>query len=268
MSVLEPMWIDVTWGAGGSTSDRTIEICETALNKNGLTPMMHLTCTNMHKQMIDDALNKAKDLGIKNILALRGDPPNNEERWVAAEGGFCYATDLVRYIRQEHGDYFCIAVAGYPEGHPQCDSKEADMMHLKEKIDAGANLIVTQLFYDVDLFLKFIDDCHAMNIHVPVLPGMMPILSKAGFDRMVNLCKVNVPEHVRALIDAAGDDETALKDAGVKIVEDMCRKIISSGKCPGLHFYTLNLEASTTRILQGVNLISEERAQQLLNTSA
>merc|ERR1719506_1493557 len=145
------MWIDVTWGAGGSTSEKTLELCINALKVHGLNVMMHLTCTNMPKESLKEALDTCKANGICNILALRGDPPGYLEKggegFKQCEGGFAYATDLVKYIREEYGDYFCVAVAGYPEGHLEATSFEDDMKHLKTKVDAGADLIVTQLFF-------------------------------------------------------------------------------------------------------------------------
>merc|ERR1719359_2559775 len=171
------MWVDVTWGAGGSTADKTLEICINALKVHGLNVMMHLTCTNMPKESLKDALNTCKENGIRNILALRGDPPGHLEKGAESEGfkqcegGFAYATDLVKYIRAEFGDYFCVAVAGYPEGHLEAVSFDDDMKHLKEKVEAGSDLIVTQLFYDNPSFLEYVDKCKAMGITIPILPG-------------------------------------------------------------------------------------------------
>merc|ERR1719230_502851 len=160
------MWVDVTWGAGGSTADKTLEICINALRYHGLDVMMHLTCTNMEKEALHRALTTCKENGICNILALRGDPPAgiNAGEWKQIEGGFAHATDLVKYIRKEFGDFFCIGVAGYPEGHLESESKEDDLKHLKEKIDAGGELIVTQLFYDNQEFLSFVKRCREIGI--------------------------------------------------------------------------------------------------------
>merc|ERR1719163_658616 len=161
------MWIDVTWGAGGSTAEKTMEICTNAHKFHGLDVMMHLTCTNMPVEKLREALTQCKELGICNILALRGDPPAGiDGKWEQVEGGFAYATDLVKYIRQEFGDYFCIGVAGYPEAHLESKSKEDDLKHLKEKVAAGGDLIVTQLFYDTQEFLGFVKSCRELGIEM------------------------------------------------------------------------------------------------------
>merc|ERR1719160_2277495 len=253
------MWIDVTWGAGGSTADKTLEICINALKYSGLNVMMHLTCTNMPKDKLKEALDTCKENGICNILALRGDPPGHLEQGAKSEGfkqcegGFAYATDLVKYIRQEFGDYFCIAVAGYPEGHLECTSFDDDMKHLKEKVDAGADLIVTQLFYDNPSFLGYVERCRAMGITIPILPGIMPIQSYAGFNKMTTLCKTKVPDWIPERLEAVKDDEEKVKAAGVQIGIEQCKDLIKNGT-PGLHFYTLNLESSVMRIVQGLGL--------------
>ncbi len=149
MAQLEPLFCDMTWGAGGSTDKLTIEISANAQKFSGLEMLMHLTCTNMPKGSIKNALDSAKEAGIQNILALRGDPPRGITEFKECEGGFSYAIDLVKFIREEYGDYFCIAVAGYPEGHSEAESFEIDIYHLKAKVEAGADFIITQLFYDV-----------------------------------------------------------------------------------------------------------------------
>lgn len=257
MVLMDPVWIDVTWGAGGSTSDLTLEICETAQNYCGLETMMHLTCTNMPREEIDNALTRAKAAGIQNILALRGDPPRGEE-WKQIEGGFANAVDLVKYIRQQYGDYFGICVAGYPEGHVDAVSKEQDIQHLKEKVDAGADFIITQLFYDVDLFLQFVKDCRTLGINVPIVPGIMPIHTYGGFTRMTSLCKTFVPKYIMDELEPFKDNDEEVKKAGVRLCADMCRKLVNGG-VPFLHFYTLNLEQSVTHILTDLNLITKEQ---------
>jgi len=262
MVMLDPVWIDVTWGAGGSTSELTLEICETAQNFCGLETMMHLTCTNMPREEIDNALRRAKAAGIQNILALRGDPPRGEE-WKKIEGGFGQAVDLVKYIRQEYGDYFGICVAGYPEGHVDAVSMEDDIRYLKDKIDAGADFIITQLFYDVDLFLKFVKDCRAIGINCPIVPGIMPIHTYGGFVRMTSLCKTFVPKYMMDEIEPFKDNDEEVKKAGVRLCVEMCKKLIANG-VPFLHFYTLNLEQSVTNILNGLGIINKDQLYRTL----
>jgi methylenetetrahydrofolate reductase (NADPH) len=257
MATLDPMWVDVTWGAGGSTADKTLELCINALKIHGLNVMMHLTCTNMSKEKLKEALDTCKENGICNILALRGDPPGYLEKggegFKQCEGGFAYATDLVKYIREEYGDYFCIAVAGYPEGHLEATSFDDDMKHLKTKVDAGADLIVTQLFYDNASFLAYVDKCKAMGITIPILPGIMPIQSYAGFNKMTSLCKTKVPPSFHERLEVVKDDDEKVKDVGVQLGIEQCKELMEKGT-PGLHFYTLNLESSVMRIVQGLGL--------------
>merc|ERR1719326_2047999 len=256
------MWVDVTWGAGGSTADKTMEICVNALQYHGLDVMMHLTCTNMPKEDLHKALITAKDHGIRNILALRGDPPAgvNQGEWKQVEGGFAHATDLITFIKKEFGDYFCIGCAGYPEAHLESTSRADDMKYTKQKVDAGADLIVTQLFYDNNEFLNFVKACRNMGITVPILPGIMPIQSYAGFKKMTTLCKTKVPQKIHDSMEPIKDDEQKVKDYGVELGIEMCKELLQNG-VPGLHFYTLNLESSVLRILDGLKIREEHKAK-------
>lgn len=255
MQRLGPQFIDVTWNAGGSSSDATFELCANAQAVYGLTTCMHLTCTNMPREKIDKALADCKAHGIRNILALRGDPPRGQETWTSVETGFSYAVDLVRYIRQQYGDYFCIGVAAYPEGHIENPDKEADLVFLKEKVDAGADYIVTQLFYDVDLYLNWIKRIREMGISIPVLPGIMIIQSYGGFKRMTTLSKTLVPQYILDDLEPIKDDDQAVKDYGVKLGIEMCKRL-NEGGVKGFHFYTLNLERSTRLILEGLGFVA------------
>jgi len=258
LSNLEPMFMDVTWGAGGTTADLTMEISSNAQNFTGCEVMMHLTCTNMSIEMIDKALKDAKAAGIRNILALRGDPPKGADQWEKCENGFGYAVDLVKYIREHYGDYFGIAVAGYPEMHVEAESKEKDLQYLKEKIDAGADFVITQLFYSVDLFLQWVDDCRKIGITCPIIPGIMPIQNYRGFKRMTGFCKTFVPQEILDALEPIKDDDAAVKAFGIDFGASMCRKLIAAG-VPGLHFYTLNLERSVTKTLEKLGLIASKK---------
>lgn len=256
MAQLNPMWIDVTWGAGGSTADSTFDICHEALKFRGLDVMMHLTCTNMPEAKIKAALDKCKEAGICNILALRGDAADGDSSWAAVDGGFQHACDLVKYIRAHYGEYFSIGVAGYPEGHLECQSKESDLQYLKEKVDAGADLILTQLFYDNNEFFEFRKKCKAFGINVPILPGIMPIQSYQGFRKMTEFCKTSIPSCIDEALEPIKDDERKVKDFGVEYGIKICRELLQNG-VPGLHFYTLNLETSVFRILEGLQLVTD-----------
>ncbi|EGC34903.1 methylenetetrahydrofolate reductase [Dictyostelium purpureum] len=257
MLLFEPLFIDITWGAGGSTSALTLEIAEKAQNVCGLETMMHLTCTNMPVNEIIYALDKAKATGIRNILALRGDPPRGEE-WKKIEGGFGYACDLVKFIRERYGDYFGICVAGYPEGHSDCTSFEDDITHLKAKVDAGADLIITQLFYDVDVFCDFVKKCREVGINCPIIPGIMPIQTYAGFVRMTTLSKTKVPQYIMDNLEPIKDNDEEVKKYGVRLCVEMSKRLLEFG-VEGLHFYTLNLERSVRKVLKGLELVTPDQ---------
>lgn len=255
MSQFKPLFIDVTWGAGGSTSDLTPQLCLDAFRFCGLEPNMHITCTNMEISKLDKALQDFKDAGMRNLLALRGDPPRGEA-WKQTEGGFANAIDLVKYIRKNHGDWFCIGVAGYPEKHVDCESYEKDLQNLKAKVDAGADFIITQLFYDAKIYLKFQDDCRALGINIPILPGLMPIMSYGGLVRMCTLCGSTVPPKILEDLEPVKDDDKAVQEYGVKQCAQMCRELLDAG-VRGLHFYTLNLEKSVREILLELKVIND-----------
>lgn len=249
----EPMFVDITWGADGSTQKLTTEISKNVQNYCSSECMMHLTCTNMPRESIKDALEAAKEAGIKNILALRGDPPQGQDVWEQSDGGFEHAIDLVKFIRKEFNDYFGIAVAGYPEGHISSPSLEDDMKHLKLKVDAGADFIMTQLFYDVDLFLDFVSRCRKAGITVPILPGLMPINSYKPFKRMIAFTKASVPNYILKALEPIKNNDAMVKAYGIELGIKMCRRLLAAG-IPGVHFYTLNLEKSVSKILGGLGL--------------
>jgi methylenetetrahydrofolate reductase (NADPH) len=258
MCDMNPAWIDVTFGAGGSTSNRTLGLCKTALSVHGLDVMMHLTCTNMDVSEIDEVLERIKESGLRNILALRGDPPKNESEWTQCHGGFRYAVDLVRHIRSKYGDHFCVAVAGYPEGHADSVSFEADLKFLKEKVDAGADMIVTQLFYDVDKFEVFLEKLRGLGVTVPVIPGIMPILSYSGLQRMCKMCKVHLPLEIAKDVEDIKDDERKIKEYGIKLAVRMCRRLINSG-VRGIHIYTMNQEEGVREIVKNLADVLPEK---------
>jgi len=250
-----PLFLDVTWGAGGVTSDLTVEICSKIQRDFG-EANMHLTCTNMPIEKLTKGLEDAKKAGIRNIVALRGDPPKGQEKWEAIEGGFSHAIDIVKYIRKTHGDYFGVSVAGYPEGHTESKSVDEDIVFLKKKVDAGADFIITQLFYDVDNFIEWVGKCRQAGIKVPIIPGIMPIQSYAGWKRMTDFCKTKIPPEVSQRLEAIKGDEKQVQAYGVQLGIEMCKKILESGVSPGLHFYTLNKEKISKAILEGIGLIA------------
>lgn len=286
---LEPAWNNVTWGAGGTTQGKSLDLAgrcvaglfdadvaltldDNVLPGGGSSASaaaaaapppawsdccLHLTCTNVDKDSLDATLLTARRLGIRNILALRGDPPRGEEYWVAADARFQLATDLVRYIRSSHGDFFCVGVAAYPEGH--CDSLDRDIDrdidHLKLKQDAGAQFVITQLFYDVDVFIAWYKKCRAAGITIPILPGIMPIQNYQSFRRMTNLCRATVPTDVLQVLEPIRFDDAAVKDYGVQLAIHTIARLYLETDIRGFHLCTLNLEKSVTRVLQGLGWV-------------
>lgn len=211
------------------------------------------------EQKVKECLKIAKDYGCQNILALRGDPPNGQSTWTATEGGFSKAIDLVRYIRAEYGDYFDIAVAGFPQGHPETEESEEaqrrELRYLKEKVDAGANFIFTQMFYDFEIFSDWVKRVRLAGIAVPIVPGIMPIQSLQKFTTWVAREKIVVPPHFYDVLLPVKDDDEKVREVGTKLISEMCRQILESDlDICGLHVYTLNLEKGATMLLDALGL--------------
>lgn len=280
--VLQPLFVNVTWGAGGCTASKSLELAEICQKQIGLTTCLHLTCTNMRREVIDEALEAAKAMGIRNILALRGDPPREHEYGLlpgksgdgpegkGSNDEFTWAIDLVRYIRRVYKDYFCIGVAAYPEGYadesyPTHQSPEHDLPYLLEKVQAGADFIMTQLFYDLDAYLKFekLLREHESGVFakIPIIPGLMPIQSFEMLKRITKLSHAKLPDELLGkLKEVAGDDE-AVKSVGVEAVSEIIEGIkkMETSTPKGIHFYTLNLEKAVVNILEKCKLISIEK---------
>ncbi|PGH27972.1 methylenetetrahydrofolate reductase [Polytolypa hystricis UAMH7299] len=252
-----PSFIDITWGAGGRLSELTCEMVNVAQTVYGLETCMHLTCTDMPREKVDDALQAAFKAGCTNILALRGDPPREKEKWEATEGGFRYAKDLVKYIREKYGNHFDIGVAGYPEGCEDNDDQESLMQHLKEKVDAGGTFIVTQMFYDADIFIAWVKKCREVGIMVPIVPGIMPIHTYSAFIRRSNWAKIRVPPEWLEALESVKNDDAAVRNIGKTLVAEMCRKILKAG-IHHLHFYTMNLAQATRMVLEELGLVPSQ----------
>ncbi|KAL9577105.1 MAG: hypothetical protein Q9203_007579 [Teloschistes exilis] len=257
MHDLGPAFVDVTWGAGGSSSQLTCEMVHVAQTVHGLETCMHLTCTDMAKEKVDHALEEAHKAGCTNILALRGDPPRDNQKWQAVEGGFRYALDLIKYIKEKYNNHFDIGVAGYPEGCDDEQDPDVLMSHLKQKVDAGGTFIVTQMFYDVDNFLAWVDKCRANGITVPIVPGIMPIHTHAAFLRRANFSNCKIPQHWTDALEPVKNDDAEVREVGKGLVAEMCRKMISHG-IMALHFYTMNLAQSTKMVLDELGMIPKE----------
>lgn len=253
MHGLGPSFIDITWGAGGTLAELTCEMVSVAQSQYGLETCMHLTCTDMGIEKVNDALQHAYKAGCTNILALRGDPPRENEKWQATEGGFQYAKDLVKHIRDTYGDHFDIAVAGYPEGCDDQDDEELLLDHLKEKVDAGGTFIVTQMFYDVENFIEWIAKVRAKGIHVPIVPGIMPINTYASFLRRCKHMGCRIPPKWSAALEEVKNDDVRVRDIGKSLVAEMCRRLLQAG-IHHLHFYTMNLAQATKMVLDELDL--------------
>ena len=263
MLALNPLFITVTWGAGGSTSEKSLDLAATCQKEIGLTTVLHLTCTNTNKEIIDNALEKAKEQGIRNILALRGDPPRTEEYWIP-DCDFNNSVDLVKYIKQQYGDYFCIGVAGYPEGHVDgSDSSNQDprndMPYLVEKVEAGADYIITQLFFDVDKFLNY----EAMIRSYPqlkdiiLIPGLMPITTYKVFTRATKLSHASIPLEIQSSLHSSSYDDDLVKNIGIDVINNIINKIDSNtdNRIKGYHFYCLNLEKAVASIINDSDVL-------------
>ena len=256
MYTMGPAFIDITWGAGGRLSSLTCEMVKVAQSAYGLETCMHLTCTDMERSKIDDALKEAHDAGCTNILALRGDPPREQEKWEQTEGGFRYAKDLVVYIKEKYGDHFDIGVAGYPEGCDETTNADQHIPFLKEKIDAGATFIVCQMNYDADIFIKWAKQVRAAGIpeSVPIIPGIMPIQTHAAFILRANWSNCRVPPDWHEALEPVKNDDVAVREVGKDLIAEFCRKLLDGGVTMHLHFYTMNLAASTQMVLEELSV--------------
>ena len=249
----KPDYCSVTYGAGGGTREKTLMIVDRIQREHQLTAMAHLTCVNATREETRQVIAQIRALGVKNILALRGDPPAGTSEFKKTEGGFEFSYELVRFIRELEG--FSIGVAGFPEGHIACrGGREVDWQYLKQKIDAGAEFVLTQLFFDNADFLAFRDYLtHKLNVNVPICPGIIPILSSAQIKRFTTLCGARLPAPLLARLEALGDDDGAVTEFGIDYATQQCEELLRGG-APGIHFYTLNKAHSTVRIVKNLSL--------------
>ncbi len=248
----KPDYCSVTYGAGGSTREKTLMIVDRIQREHQLTALAHLTCVNHTREQVGELLQKIKATGCRNILALRGDPPAGGE-FKPTPGGFEYSAQLVQFIRAQ-GD-FGIGVAGFPEGHIACkQGKQVDWQHLKAKVEAGADFVITQLFFDNADYFEFRDHLAGkLGVRVPLVPGVIAIVSATGIKKFTQLCGARIPAALGAKLDALGDDDAAAAEFGVEYASRQCEELLRAG-APGLHFYTLNKAASTVRVLKNLNL--------------
>ena len=249
---LKPDFCSVTYGAGGSTRDKTLSIVENIQRQHGLTAMSHLTCVNSTKEQLGEVLLDARRRGIKNILALRGDPPVGTGEFKKTPGGFEFSSELVAFIKEVGG--FCIGTAGFPEGHIACrEGKVVDWQRLKAKVDAGADFIITQLFFDNRDFFEFRDHVTKLGVKVPLVPGMLPILSASQIKKFTTLCGASIPAPMMAKLEELGTDDAATAAYGIDYATAQCAELLRAG-VEGLHFYTLNKAHSTTEVVRNLGL--------------
>lgn len=247
---LGPDFMTVTYGAMGSTRERTLEIASQILQQVGVETAHHLTCVGCTGEEIDELLGQIREAGIENIVALRGDPPRGETEFKPPPGGYSYAIELVRHIHRFGG--FGIAVAGYPETHLEAPSPEADLQFLKEKVSAGADVVITQLFYDNRFFFDFVDRCRQIGIQVPIVPGILPIMNLSQIRRITSMCGASLPEKLVTELEAVDDDPDAMLEVGVRHAVAQSLELLDSG-VPGIHFYVLNRFRHMESIMQALD---------------
>ena len=248
LAALHPDFFSVTFGAGGSTRDKTFDTVVEIQNK-GIAAAPHLSCVASTKGNIRAILKDYQDHGISKIVALRGDLPSG----MMSAGEFRYANELVEFIRQETGDDFQIHVAAYPEVHPQATSAVEDFKNFKRKVEAGANAAITQYFYNAEAYFYFVDLCGKNGITIPIVPGIMPITQYAQLFRFSEMCGADIPRWLRKRLEGYGDDRASIQAFGLELVSKLCQRLLDGG-APGLHFYTMNQSAPTLSILEQINI--------------
>jgi methylenetetrahydrofolate reductase (NADPH) len=245
---LSPHYLSVTFGAGGSTLDATRETVRALLRDSDVPVAPHISCMVESREKLCALLEDYRQAGVQQLVVLRGDRPDG----LSGPGPFQYASELVCFIRQEYGDQFRIAVASYPEFHPESPSVDADLEFFRRKVEAGADSSVTQYFYNADSYFRFVDDCRRMGIDIPITPGIMPITNYTQLSRFSSLCGAEIPQWLRRRLEAFGNDAAAIRDFGLDVVTRLCERLLAGG-APGLHFYTLNRANASLMLWQRLN---------------
>jgi methylenetetrahydrofolate reductase (NADPH) len=248
----------VTYGAGGSTTERrkTIDIVRHLKRDYGMEAMAHFTCVGATTAELREMLDTMRDAGVENVLALRGDPPEGEDEWTATEGGLSYSRELIELIRDEYD--FAIGAACFPEVHIHATDAESDLRYLKEKVDAGARFLITQLFFDNQCYYDFVARARDLGIDVPIVPGIWPITNASQIKRVTGMCGSRIPDRLLRELELRGDEPDAVKDLGVAYATLQCADLLSNG-APGIHFYTLNRSPATRAILSALRLMAPWR---------
>lgn len=248
LATLKPDFLSVTYGAGGSTRERTFSVIK-EIAAEGFNAAPHLSCVGSTRESIREILNDYQSAGIRRIVALRGDLPSGMNQ----SGEFRYANELIEFIRAETGDHFHLAVAAYPEWHPQARTPSDDLAAFARKAKAGANSAITQYFYNADAYFHFVDEVRALGVDIPIIPGIMPIVGFSKLARFSDACGAELPRWMRRKFEGMGDDVDSIRAFGLDIVTRLCERLISGG-APGLHFYSMNMSALTLEICQRLNI--------------
>lgn len=249
LNKLNPAYFSVTYGAGGSTQDRTFATVE-HLRESGINTAPHLSCIGSHRDEIMQILNHYRDQGINRIVALRGDMPSGMG---GEPGDFRYANELVEFIRQETGDHFYLEVAAYPEIHPQATTAQSDLDNFQRKVEAGANSAITQYFYNADAYCRFIEDCEKRGIEIPIVPGIMPINNFIQLARFSDSSGTEIPRWLRQRLEGFGDDIDSIRSYGMDVVTRLCEQLLEAG-APGLHFYTMNQVGPSRQLWENLGI--------------
>jgi methylenetetrahydrofolate reductase (NADPH) len=262
---LEPAFVSVTYGAGGSSRGRTLELTKWIKQELGIEAMAHLSCVGSTREELSEVLSDMEGAGIENILALRGDPPRGETDWQPHPGGLSYSTELAGLINAEHD--FCIGGACFPEVHPEAPDMAHDLRFLKEKVDNGVSFLVTQLFFDNELYFRFVDEARAAGIEVPILPGIMPITDLRQIKTITGMCGATIPHALLEALEWRSHDPDAVLQLGVSYATLQCAELLARG-APGIHFYTLNRSHATRAILSSLRLHRPWVGREVVKTAA
>jgi methylenetetrahydrofolate reductase (NADPH) len=242
----EPNFVSVTYGAGGTTRNTTVEITKTIKRDHGIEAMAHLSCVGEPRERLLEILEEIQASGIQNVLALRGDPPRGEKEWKSHPGGLSYSVELIRLIKDNFD--FCVGAAGFPEVHLDAPDRASDLRYAKAKVDAGAEFLITQLFFDNEAYFDYIEDARGAGIEAPIVPGIMPITNYGQIHRFTDMCGATIPEDLERQLDGRADDPEAVAELGVAYATLQCSDLLARG-APGVHFYTLNRSPATRAIL-------------------
>jgi len=257
LAALNPDFITVTYGAMGTTREKTLDIASLIKNHFGIESACHLTCVGATKKELDIILQRINDAGVRNIVALRGDPPEGQQTFVKPEDGYSYGNELVEHIRDFEArtgnkGHFGIAVAGYPEKHVEARELATDLVNLKRKVDAGADVVITQLFFNNDFYFDYVKRARDIGVTVPIIPGIMPILSAKQISRITSMCGATIPGELKEKLDAAIDDDNKARDIGIELCIQQSKELLSQG-VPGIHFYVLNKSSHMIRIMDALS---------------